>query len=395
MSNALYSRLEQWLQCSSQITDIQILIPTIRHLHDLTPLQLQRAIKDYRFEVGESRISPNCLQHLVELHQDWERRRVKSDIDRIHREVGIRRSARRSYESADSPDSCFGAQHIDMPKEADVNIIFDTAQGMAAYRPLLAPQSASEFEDSRFMLPLAVPQNRFLPAFVLDQIYHSVDGLNNRACYPDNIITGFTNTFPRQTSQYDIRHPQELRRLPSDFLDWLQAVEAQAGRHTSYQYTLDPSRNRHMRTSISPQPIPVTAATPERVLPSGRLSNYSQTDQSPASSAYAHHALRIRDDGSVSRSAERPIRHRQLSACSAESVNGELSIALSQKSATSGRPHTTDRLTPPQSPLRHKGSAGSTALGNLTTQFWPRTRQASDASVDGYIGSSDDEDSDY
>ncbi|KAJ9096425.1 hypothetical protein QFC21_005247 [Naganishia friedmannii] len=388
------TQLLQWLQCSSQITDIQIMIPTIRHLPDLTPLQLQRAIRDYRFEVGESRISSECLQHLTELQQDWERRRVKSDIDRIHREVGIRRSSRRSYESGDSPDSCFGAQDIDTLEGDEINTIFGPNAGMAPYKPASSPQSASEFEDSRFMLPLAVPQNSFLPAFVLDQIYHSMDGTGNGTSTFNNNSTFLTDTTPHHLLRYNIRQSQELLRLPADFLDWLQAVEARGGSRTPLQTIVVDPRNRKLMTmSVSSQSISVTATTPERALPSGRLSNHNQTNQSPVSPAYAHRALRLRNDGTAPQSADRPIRLRQLSSGSAGSVNGNSPMVLSEKSATSGRRHTPEGSTPPVSPLRHKGPVGSTALGNLTTQFWPRARQPSNVSVDGYVGSSDDEDS--
>lgn len=389
----LHLPTSQWLQCSSQITDIQILIPTIRHLPDLTPLQLQRAIKDYRFEVGESRMFPECSQHLMKLQQDWERHRVQTDIARIHREVGIRRSARRSYESADSPDICFGAQTIDTPESDDINTIFGPIAGMAPYKPALPPQSASEFEDSRFMLPLAVPQNCFLPAFVLDRIYHSVDNDDNGISMSNNDFASFTDTAQHQLLQYYTRSPQELRRVPGDFLDWLQAMEARAGSRIPPTYILDPLRNRSiMETSISSQSTSAADATPEGALPSGRLPNHSQTDRSPISPAYAHHALRVRSDGTVSRSADRPIRLRQLSSGFTGSVKGDSPISHAEKSTSSGKRDASGGLTPPESPLRHKGSAGRTALGSVTTQFWPRVRQPSNASMDGEVGSSDDED---
>ncbi|KAJ9114296.1 hypothetical protein QFC22_005748 [Naganishia vaughanmartiniae] len=375
--------LAEWVRTQSALPD-EIYKIQFRRVTQL----LQRAIKDYRFEVGEGKLSSECEQHLIALQQDWERRRVKSDIDRIHRQVGIRRSARRSYETADSPDSCAEGRDVDTSEGDDINSIFGPNSGATSYKPPSSPQSASEFEDSRFMLPLAVPQTRYLPAFALDHIYHSMD-----ASIGNGISTFETNS--NQLLQYCIRRPQELRRLPDDFLDWLRTVEGQGGSRIPHASISDPRKRNMMTTSVSSRSMLVTAATPERTLPSERLSNHNQTEQSPVSPAYAHHALRSRTDGTAPRSADRPIRLRQLSSGSNGSVNGDPQMALTERSATSGRHRAPEGLTPPESPLRHKSSVGSTALGNLTTQFWPRARQPSDVSVDGYVGSSDDDDNYY
>ncbi len=46
---------------------------------------MRRAVKDYRYEVGESRMDEECAQYLTQLQKDWERQRVK---------IGGRKSAK-------------------------------------------------------------------------------------------------------------------------------------------------------------------------------------------------------------------------------------------------------------------------------------------------------------
>ncbi|KAJ9106751.1 hypothetical protein QFC19_003063 [Naganishia cerealis] len=388
---------QQWLQCLSQITDVQDMASTLQHLPDLNPLQLQRAIRNYRFEVGESRISQDCSDYLGQLQHDWERGRVKTDIDRIHQEVRMRRSGR-TIETADNIDSCVTVQDEGTTDAVDINIIFDTMTGLAQYRPAISPQSASEFDDSRFMLPLAVPHNRVLPAFIFDQTYHAMDEVDNSLSTFVDRPASLTGVPPRQSLQYGIRPPEELRRLPADFLDWLQASEAQDGDRVQYPYVYEPPRNRGLlQPSISSHSISLTTATPEKALPNGCFSN-SRTEQSPVSPAFAHDALRMRNDATMPRTLERPIRLRQLSSGSTAGMAEELAMSTFAKhtlaaSASSIRSLNQEASTAPDSPLRNKSSIGSNAFGSLTKQLWSRTQKSSDGSKDGYMDSSDDDDS--
>lgn len=51
---------------------------------------MRRAVKDYRYEIGESRMSEECAQYLSQLQKDWERHRVKVGVESMRKEVGSR-----------------------------------------------------------------------------------------------------------------------------------------------------------------------------------------------------------------------------------------------------------------------------------------------------------------
>lgn len=68
------SQLISWLQCQSSLQEFDGLIATMQGLKALTPVQMKRVVKDYRYEVGETRMSEECLQYLDQLILDWKRR---------------------------------------------------------------------------------------------------------------------------------------------------------------------------------------------------------------------------------------------------------------------------------------------------------------------------------
>lgn len=373
----------QWLQCSSQIADSHVMISTIQHLPDVTPLQLQRAVRDYRYEVGETRISQACLQHLVQLQREWEHRRVKTSIDRIQRQVEARKAIRRYAGGAYSDEEADGEDTGGTP---DVNSIFDSTMNLNQYNLALPAQSSSEFEDSRYMLPLSLPRNALLPAFLSAPVASDVPGTPPDVGNPTQRPVSASSTV--QPLQYTVRRPSDLRRLPDDFVDWLQKSEAQ-----------DISSGRLLRSVSSPngiedsrphlpESVSVPIATPERALRKTSTSDhiYGQKEGSPVTPAFAHHALGIRAATNTSKdNLDRPIRLRQLSSSSnGPSFDDRGDASMQAVSPTAG----------PESPLRHRSAqnGNTSALGGLRQKFWsPRTRQASDVSRDGYVDSSDDD----
>ena len=56
-------------------------------MKNLNPLQMRRAVRDYRYEVGEGRMTEECNQYLAQLQKDWERRRVKLGVELARKEV--------------------------------------------------------------------------------------------------------------------------------------------------------------------------------------------------------------------------------------------------------------------------------------------------------------------
>jgi hypothetical protein len=48
---------------------------------------MRRAVRDYKYEVGEGRMTEECTQYLAQLQKDWERHRVKLGVEAMRREV--------------------------------------------------------------------------------------------------------------------------------------------------------------------------------------------------------------------------------------------------------------------------------------------------------------------
>jgi len=48
---------------------------------------MRRAVRDYRYEVNEGRMTEECTQYLAQLQKDWERHRVKLGVEALRKEV--------------------------------------------------------------------------------------------------------------------------------------------------------------------------------------------------------------------------------------------------------------------------------------------------------------------
>ena len=48
---------------------------------------MRRAVRDYRYEVGENRMTEECSQYLAQLQKDWERQRVKLGVEVLRKSV--------------------------------------------------------------------------------------------------------------------------------------------------------------------------------------------------------------------------------------------------------------------------------------------------------------------
>lgn len=54
-----------------------------------TILQMRRAVRDYKYEVNEGKMTDECVQYLTQLQKDWERHRVKLGVKALRQEVNI------------------------------------------------------------------------------------------------------------------------------------------------------------------------------------------------------------------------------------------------------------------------------------------------------------------
>lgn len=59
----------------------------MRHL--MHTMQMRRAVRDYKYEVNEGRMTEECTQYLTQLQKDWERHRVKLGVRALRKEVTL------------------------------------------------------------------------------------------------------------------------------------------------------------------------------------------------------------------------------------------------------------------------------------------------------------------
>ncbi|EKM61249.1 uncharacterized protein PHACADRAFT_247730 [Phanerochaete carnosa HHB-10118-sp] len=156
--------LLNWLQCLSSITEFPDLIATIQTMRHINPLQMRRAVRDYKYEVNEGRMPEECVQYLAQLQKDWERHRVKMGVEALRREMGERERER----TEDSPSQSGSAYFDSAPPspsleystaQRGIDTLFDRHREKSAWEPSSAPEALGELMDSRHMLPLLLPSD--------------------------------------------------------------------------------------------------------------------------------------------------------------------------------------------------------------------------------------------
>ncbi|SCV72587.1 BQ2448_4124 [Microbotryum intermedium] len=191
------NHLLQWLQCLSSETSVDGIIGTVQNLHALNPSQLLRAAKDYRYEVDETKIEPECIEYLKQIEKQWERVRIQKTMDEV-----INGSARalppvqppsRSKENrgvldeGTDPDSSpelgrppplfprpstpvqrnNGVVTSASPQKAEaenleqvtrmIDQVFSDPESFGSYTPAGAVEAFGELLNSKYMLPFALP----------------------------------------------------------------------------------------------------------------------------------------------------------------------------------------------------------------------------------------------
>jgi len=152
-------------QCLSSISEFANLIATIQTMRRLNPLQMRRAVRDYKYEVNESHMTDECSQYLAQLQKDWERHRVKLGVEALRKEIGDRDRDRESLLSADDASSNGLASLVsnNLPEtssaQRSLDMLFDRTQGKSAWEPVKPPEALGELLDSRYMLPLLFPSD--------------------------------------------------------------------------------------------------------------------------------------------------------------------------------------------------------------------------------------------
>ena len=210
------NQLLRWLQCLSQVREFDTLIGTLQTLKNVNPLQMRRAVRDYRYEVNEGRMTEECAQYLVQLQKDWEKRRVELSVETMRARGG-----------GTVDDAYFGADAEDV---TPIDALFNGTTALTDFVPGSAPECFGELLDSRYMLPFILPSDTdYLVATP------PTDAAFANVPLPTPFPDGTRMSRPGSRSSFAssrpmgwaVPQPHKLRQLPRDFFSWMKAKEAE------------------------------------------------------------------------------------------------------------------------------------------------------------------------
>ncbi|KAF8344223.1 DIL domain-containing protein [Cantharellus anzutake] len=215
-----------WLQCHSSIDQFPALIDTIQTMKALNPFQMRRAVRDYRYEVGEGRMSEECLQYLAQLQKDWERRRVRMGVEALKKEI-----ADRSRDRADSVASGRSGHTTDHPvnplrpttpaddgasetlshesnrqrseTQKAVDALFDRNRLKNEWSAPTPPNVLGELLDSTYMLPLSLPSD--------PELLSAWPERKERRRQSRDLTTAANGEGPRSASRASVGHRGEMK----------------------------------------------------------------------------------------------------------------------------------------------------------------------------------------
>lgn len=140
------NQLLQWLQCLSSESTIDGMIGTIQSLRSLNPLQLQRAVKEYRYEVAETRMAVVCSTYLVQIQEQWESRLA---VDRKKLEGYVHERERTGESLVSLSESEVNVQ-LAVAKMIDES--FSSPKSFGQYCPPGGEEVKGEMLNSRYMV---------------------------------------------------------------------------------------------------------------------------------------------------------------------------------------------------------------------------------------------------
>ncbi|KAG2023579.1 hypothetical protein CC2G_001214 [Coprinopsis cinerea AmutBmut pab1-1] len=180
--------LLSWLQCLSSVSDFPDLVAVIQSLKHLNPLQMRRAVRDYKYEVNEGKMTDECIQYIIQLQKDWERHRVKLGVEILRKEISEREREREDNasthraESVNGDDDSFAESNtsIDASQRNGIDGLLDRNQDKSWWQPIRAPQALGELLDSRYMLPLLFPDDPRLLAALPSRAFLEETAINSQ-----------------------------------------------------------------------------------------------------------------------------------------------------------------------------------------------------------------------
>ncbi|KAH8120285.1 DIL domain-containing protein [Phellopilus nigrolimitatus] len=234
-----------WLQCLSSMDDFPNLIATIQTMRYLNPLQMRRAVRDYRYEVNESRMSDDCSQYLAQLQKDWERQRVRLGVEALRKEITDRDkdydddslSSEAQEANGSSPYAkSFSTRSIDESSQtqSSVDLLFDKTLNQTEWTPQQPPEVLGELLESRYMLPLLLPSDPRMLGAVPGKKPEPERTPNLNASSIHRIANGNARSHSRTSNRRVldwVMKGKRMRYVRVELLDWLDGT-AESGRWT-------------------------------------------------------------------------------------------------------------------------------------------------------------------
>ncbi|KAF8168194.1 DIL domain-containing protein [Crassisporium funariophilum] len=279
--------LLNWLQCLSSITEFPDLVATIQAMKHMNPLQMRRAVRDYKYEVNEGRMTEECVQYLTQLQKDWERHRVKLGVEALRKEIVERDRDREGSISSLINDSASGsgtapsiAPSIDaISPQQSIDALLDKTLDKSMWEPVKPPQVLGELLDSRHMLPLLFPSDPRLLAALPGK--KAAVGDNKRVS-----VQSFNSNLDRDrsSSRASVAEPlswrlrdRKVREVGIGILQWVDGVRSASrwGRPVAYDVEFEDDEAQVTASSVEldgedPTIRVKTHATPLTRKPSGR-----------------------------------------------------------------------------------------------------------------------------
>ncbi|KAJ7706266.1 DIL domain-containing protein [Mycena rosella] len=276
--------LVNWLQCLSSITEFSNLVATIQTMNHINPLQMRRAVREYKYEVNEGRMTDECVQYLTQLQKDWERHRVKLGVEALRKEITQRDTDHDSVSSyvTESPSISGPGQTTPSIASSEgsaaqhgIDMLFERAQEKSSWEPAKPPQVLGELLDSRHMLPLTFPSDPRMLSALPGKLIFPDDKHANAHSMPDSRSSSRASEGNRGAMPWRSRD-RTLRQVGIGTLQWVDGVRSAArwGRLVNpdeeemRSYSPDPAEGQDLTVD--------THITPLTRKPSGRKGRPSQ-----------------------------------------------------------------------------------------------------------------------
>ena len=374
------TQLLQWLQCSSQIRQFDTLIGTLQSLKALNPLQMRRAVKDYRFEVNEGKMTDECAQYLAQLQKDWEKRRVQLSVEAMqdHQREG-------------------SASSVGAAGRTPIDNLFDGTTALIDFVPQSGPDCLGELLDSKFMLPFQLPSNNaYLVATPpTDAAFaHVLPPALANGPRPSS-RSSFISARPMGWSLPDDNH---LRQMPDDFFRWFKDRKAQLRREQEFtrpkrlvpkhDNPLGPSKRANITPTRRSTRDPLPALVEDEntpVLPASASVPYHPSDPSPTlRSSQSLEALR--KSAKMTFDPVPKLNHKRSESFELKPRNSVTSMSA-QFAADGSRsaPQQTESQLTNGGPYPSNGSVRSNASNGSTGKKWWNLRGGPEVAEDGSL----------